>query len=205
LVYDIAPKKKPLAYTKTAEFKFLGDYGSSDDITGGMGLEGALEFRKFVEAGGVLITLGQASAFPAEYGITRMVEAARTSPQFYAPGPIVNAEVLRPGHPIFYGYGEKTVPVRWANGPLLTVPPIDRAQQVLMQFPGGDANVLSGLMKGANEIRNRPAIVDMPVEGGRVILFATNPCYRWQNFGEFRMLFNAIINYKSLGKAQPTK
>ena len=68
-----------------------------------------------------------------------------------------------------------------------------------MQFPGGDMNVLSGLMKGANEIRNRPAIVDVPVGQGRVILFATNPCYRWQNFGEFRMLFNAIVNYKSLG------
>ena len=205
LVYDIAPKKRALAYTKTAEFKFLGDYGSSDDITGGMGLEGAVEFRKFVEAGGVLITLGQGSSFAAEYGITRTVEASRPSPQFYAPGPIVNAEVLRPAHPIFYGYTEKTLPVRWANGPLLTVPRIDRAQQVLMQFPGGDANVLSGLMKGANEIRNRPAIVDVPVEKGHVILFATNPCYRWQNFGEFRMLFNAIINYKNLGKAQPTE
>ena len=74
-----------------------------------------------------------------------------------------------------------------------------------MQFPGGDTNVLSGLMKGANEIRNRPAIVDVPVEKGHVILFATNPCYRWQNFGEFRMLFNAILNYKNLGKVQPTK
>jgi hypothetical protein len=205
LVYDIAPKNKPLAYTKTAEFKFLGDYGSSDDISGGMGLEGAVEFRKFVEAGGVLITLGQASAFPAEYGITRTVEAGRPSAQFYAPGPIVNAEVLRPENPIFYGYTERTLPVRWASGPLLTVPRIDRAQQVLMQFPGGDTNVLSGLMKGANEIRNRPAIVDVPVEKGRVILFATNPCYRWQNFGEFRMLFNAILNYKNLGKVQPTK
>jgi hypothetical protein len=37
LVYDIAPKKKPIAYTKTADSKFLGDYGSSEDITGGMG------------------------------------------------------------------------------------------------------------------------------------------------------------------------
>ena len=91
------------------------------------------------------------------------------------------------------------MPVRWANGPLLTVPRIDRAQQVLMQFPGGDANVLSGLMKGSAEIHNRPAIVDVPVGRGRVILFATNPCYRWQNFGEFRMLFNAIINYNSNG------
>lgn len=148
LVYDIAPKKIPLAYTKTTAFKFLGDYGSSDDITGGMSLEGAVEFRKFVEAGGVLITLGESSAFPAEYGITRTIDAARPSAQFYAPGPIVNAEILRAAHPIFYGYREKTVPVRWANGALLTVPRIDRAQQqVLMQFPGGDANVLSGLMK----------------------------------------------------------
>jgi hypothetical protein len=71
-----------------------------------------------------------------------------------------------------------------------------------MQFPGGDTNVLSGLMKGANEIRNRPAIVDVSVGQGRVILFATNPCYRWQNFGEFRMLFNAIINYKYAGDGQ---
>ena len=199
LVYDIAPKKRPLAYTRTAESKFLGEYGSSDDITGGMGLDGAVEFRKFVEAGGVLITLGESSAFPAEYGITRTIEAGRPSNQFYAPGPIVNAEVLRATHPIFYGYAEKTMPVRWANGPLLTVPRADRPQEVLMQFPGGDMNVLSGLMKGANEIRNRPAIVDVPAGQGRVILFATNPCYRWQNFGEFRMLFNAIVNYKSLG------
>ena len=85
------------------------------------------------------------------------------------------------------------MPVRWANGPLLTVPRTDR-QQILMQFPGGDANVLSGLMRGANEIRNRPAIVDVPVGQGSVVMFATNPCYRWQNFGEFRMLFNVLLN-----------
>ncbi len=198
LVFDITPKKIPLAYTKTDRFKYLGDYGSSPDITGGMGLEGAAEFRKFVEQGGVLITLGAASQFPPDFGITRDIEAGRTSAQFYAPGPIVQAEVLKPANPIFYGYTEKTMPVRWANGPLLTVPEQDREQQILMKFPGGDASVLSGLMKGANEIRNKPAIVDVPVGDGQVILFATNPCYRWQNLGEFRMLFNAVMNYKNL-------
>ncbi len=197
LVYDLAPKTKPLAYTKSDKFRYLGDYGSSEDITGGMGLDGAVEFRKFVEAGGVLITLGEASGFPAEFGITRSIEASRTSAQFYAPGPIINAEVLKPAHPVFYGYTEKTMSVRWANGPLLTVPRADRGQ-ILMQFPGGDTNVLSGLMRGATEIRNRPAIVDVPVGQGTVLMFATNPCYRWQNFGEFRMLFNAILNYGNL-------
>jgi hypothetical protein len=53
------------------------------------------------------------------------------------------------------------------------------------QAPGGDENVLSGLMKDAGEIDNRPAIVDVPVGQGRVLLFNTNPCYRWQNLGEF--------------------
>jgi hypothetical protein len=195
LVYDIEPKSKPIAYNKTPEFKFLGDYGSSDDITGGMGLAGVVEFQKFVEEGGLLITMGVSSAFPPEFGVTRRVEAARTSAQFYAPGPIVNAEVVRPTHPVFYGYTEKTLPVRWANGPLLTVAREDREQQILMRFPGGDANVLSGLMKGANEISGRPAIVDTPVGQGHVLMFATNPCYRWQNVGEFRMLFNALLNF----------
>ncbi len=202
LVYDIEPKKQPLAYTKTDKFKFLGDYGSSPDITGGMGLEGVLEFQKFVDQGGLLITLGVASDFPAEFGITRRVEAAHTSAQFYAPGAIVQAEVLRPTHPIFYGYTEKTMPVRWAGGPLLTVPQADRDQETLMRFPGGDSSVLSGVMRGANEIRNRPAILDVPVGQGQVLLFATNPCYRWQNLGEFRMLFNAVLNYNDF-KAKP--
>lgn len=198
LVFDIEPKKIPLAYTKTDKFKYLGDYGSSPDITGGMGLEGVVEFQKFVDKGGVLITLGVSSSFPAEFGLTRRVEATHTSPQFYAPGPIVEADVLKPEHPIFYGYTEKTMPVRWANGPLLTVPQTDRGE-ILMRFPGGDQSVLSGFMKGANEIRNRPAIVDVPVGEGRVVMFATNPCYRWQNLGEFRMLFNAVLNFDDLG------
>ena len=73
-----------------------------------------------------------------------------------------------------------------------------------MEFPGGPKNVLSGLMNGAEEIKNRPAIVDVPVGSGQVLMFATNPVYRWQNFGEFRMLYNALFNYKSLGLGAPT-
>jgi zinc carboxypeptidase len=198
IVYDIEPKSKPIAYTKTDRFKNLGAYGESEDITGGMGLQGVAEFEKFINAGGLLITMGTASFFPAEFGLTRTIEAGRTSSQFYAPGPIVEAEILQPGHPIFYGYTKKTLPVRYANGPLLQIPERDRARLALMQFTGGEKSVLSGLMRGPAEIRNRPAIVDAPVGNGRVILFATNPCYRWQNHGEFNMLFNAVMNYNDI-------
>jgi hypothetical protein len=88
--------------------------------------------------------------------------------------------------------------VRYANGPLLNVPERDRARQILLRFPGGDKSVLSGLMRGANEITNRPAIVDVPTGQGRVLLFAGNPCYRWQNHGEFNLLFNAVLHFNDL-------
>ncbi len=199
LVFDLEPKAKPLAYKKTERFKFLGMYGESDDITGGMGLPGVAELQKFVEEGGVLVTLGAASYFPPEFGLARRVDAARPSAQFYAPGPVVQAEILKPANPIFYGYDRKTLPVRWAGGPLLRVPDEDKGQ-VLMQFPGGDASVLSGLMRGAAEIRNRPAVVEVPLGKGQLIIFATNPCYRWENLGEFNMLFNTILHWNDLGR-----
>jgi hypothetical protein len=194
LVFDLDPRPRPLAYTRSERFPTHGAYGSSEEITGGIGLPGVLELERFVREGGLLITLGQASFFPPEFGLTRRLEASRPSPQFYAPGPIVEAEVLTPTHPLFYGYREKTLPVRYANGPLLTVRAPDQGQ-VLMRFPGTDASVLSGHIRGIGEIRQRPAIVEVPVEKGRVLLFATNPCYRWQNHGEFRLLFNALLHH----------
>jgi hypothetical protein len=200
IVFDVESKGKPLAYTKSAEFPTLGMYGESDDISGGMGLPGVVEFDNFVKKGGVLITLGASSYFPAEYGITQAVDAGRPTQQFYAPGPIVEAEILKPMHPIFYGYTQKIVPVRYANGPLLRLPEEDRTKWVLARFPGTDKSVLSGLMKGVAETRNRPAIVDVPVGQGRVVLFATNPCYRWQNLGEFNMLANSILHFNDFPK-----
>src|SRR5262249_36451527 len=58
LVFDIDSRGTPIAYRKSEQFKNLGMYGESDDITGGMGLEGVAELDRFVRAGGVLVTLG---------------------------------------------------------------------------------------------------------------------------------------------------
>src|SRR5204862_4853313 len=93
LVFDIEPRATPIAYKKSDEFRTLGMYGESDDITGGMGLEGVAEIDKFVKAGGVLVTLGASSFFPAEFGRTPTVEAPRTSAQFYSPGALVDSDI----------------------------------------------------------------------------------------------------------------
>jgi hypothetical protein len=197
LVFDIPVRGKPLPYTRTAEYPTQGAYGSSPDIRGGMGLAGLEELRKFVEAGGTLITLGEASAVPGEFGLTPQVEVSRPTKAFYAPGPIVTAKVLKPKNPIFYGYPEGPMTVRWASAALLSLP-LREQNNVLLSFPGGDKAVQSGLMVGASEVKDRPAIVDLPVGEGQVLMFATNPVYRWQNFGEYRMLWNALFSYRTL-------
>ena len=198
LIFDIEPKPgKTYAYTKDPAYPTLGQYGEAEDISGGMGLPGVGELDKFVNEGGTLITLGASSFLPADFGITRTVTAARVSTSFYAPGPIVEAEITNPTHPIFYGYTDRVVPVRWAGGPLLTVPADERRRTVLAQFPGQDKSVLSGLMRGVAETRMRPAIIDEQVGQGRVVLFSTNPAYRWQNLGEFNMLVNSMLHTKA--------
>ena len=197
LVFDLPMRGKPLPYTKTARSKYLGDYGSSPDIRGGMGLDGLEELRKFVEAGGTLITLGESSSVPPTFGLTPDIDVERPSKSFYAPGPLVTAKVLAPANPIFYGYTDETLPVRWATSELLSVHLLYK-NDVLMEFPGGPKSVQSGLMAGAEEIKHRPALVDFSLGAGQIVLFATNPVYRWENFGEFRMLYNAMFNYKDL-------
>jgi hypothetical protein len=196
-----APAARPVPYQKTDKYKFLGDYGSSPDITGGMGGEGVDAFAKFLEAGGTLICTSQAVQFATELGLARTVDASgQPTPNFYAPRPLVNAEVVKPEHPVFYGYTGTTLPVKYLGGPLMSVGQPDQGA-VLARYAGGDANVLSGLMRGADEIVNRPFAIDVPggYSGkGRVVLFSNNPIYRWQNHAEFNMVFNALLNWNDL-------
>ncbi len=201
LVIDIPKADKPLAYEKTDKFKFLGDYGSSPDITGGMGAAGVAEFEKFTAAGGVLVTLGASSAFPPDFGLTPTIDTSNTSARFYAPGPIVNADIVHPEDPIFYGYSAKTVPVRYANGPLLRMSAQMDKDDVLMRFPGGESSVLSGLFNGADDIKGRAAVVVTPAGKGEIVMFTTNPVWRWQNMGEYRMIFNTLMNFRNLAPA----
>jgi hypothetical protein len=196
------PAARPVPYKKNEKYKFLGMYGETDDLTGGMGAEGVEAFQRFLDGGGTLVTMGNAVRFPTELGMARTVDAsASTSSAFYAPRPIVNAEVLRLDHPVFYGYTDRIMPLKYFAGPLMTVGEPDR-RNVLARYVGGDDAVLSGLMRGADEIRERPFAVEVPggFSGkGRVVMFASNPIYRWQNHGEFNMVFNTLLNWNDMG------
>jgi hypothetical protein len=78
------------------------------------------------------------------------------------------------------------------------VPPQLRPR-VVLRFASDEKNLLvSGMLAGANELANRPAVVDVPVGRGHVVMFATNPMWRHQTQGEFFLIFNAALNYNNL-------
>src|SRR4030095_1933178 len=144
-----------------------------------------------------------------ELALPRTVDAAgNTSDQFYAPRPIGNAEIVRLDHPVFYGYPDKIIPIKYLGGPIMSVSAPDQ-NSVLARYVGGDEAVLSRLMQRPAELRQKPFAIDVPggfTGKGRVVLFANNPIYRWQNHGEFNMVFNSVMNWNDLtgSTAKPT-
>ncbi len=191
------PSARPQPYQKSDKYKFLGMYGETPDMSGGFGQEGVDAFAKFLEAGGTLIAASGAIRFPIEFGWARTIDAEQVT-GVTAQRPIIQAEISRPDHPIFYGYAEKSIPIKYVGGTVLRVGVADQAN-ILGRYVGGDSSILSGLMVGADQLRQRAFAADVPnaYNGkGRVILFASNPIYRWQNHGEFNMIFNSILNWK---------
>ena len=87
---------------------------------------------------------------------------------------------------------------RLQQGAFFTPPEL--RPRVILRFASDEKNLLiSGMLAGGSELANAPAIVDVPVGRGHVVLFATNPMWRHQTQGSFFLLFNAALNYDHLG------
>jgi Zinc carboxypeptidase len=129
----------PMPFRKTPATPAFGSPAESDDITGGIGYTGLAELERFVDSGGLLITLGSGSMLPLEGGIVRGVRresggvprstqgggaasaAASQSAVTRTPGAHVRVSFARPGHPIAYGYAARTWVFR-QNFPLYSLP-----------------------------------------------------------------------------------
>ncbi|MDQ2856169.1 MAG: hypothetical protein M3R68_07550 [Acidobacteriota bacterium] len=95
------------------------------------------------------------------------------------------------------GEEQLTEEQRRALGPYLTPP--DQRPRVVLRFASDEKNLLiSGMLAGGSELANAPAIIDVPVGRGHVVMFANNPMWRHQTQGSFFLLFNAALNFDSL-------
>jgi hypothetical protein len=134
------------------------------------------------------------------------------------PGAHVRVTFDRTHHPISYGYPTHTWVFR-QNFPLYNTPrrwlrmaycttcldgPEDRSG-IVMEW--GDSEnktfVVSGQAWGEENLIGRPAILDMPVGKGHVVVFNFNPMHRDLNRGDQRLLWNAILNWQAILAAKP--
>lgn len=77
------------------------------------------------------------------------------------------------------------------------IPPGQRPRVVLRYSEARDL-LVSGLLDGGDEIAQRAAVIDSPLERGHVVLFSLNPFWRGQTSGSYFLVFNAILNFDSL-------
>ena len=115
------PKNGPdaIPYKKTALTPNLGVEDQSDDIRGGMGIEGLTELVKFVEAGGTLITEGSTTTILPDYGIVSGVTVEHPT-TLYAKGALMRGMIADKKSPIVYGYGGDQMPVYFSQDPVLS-------------------------------------------------------------------------------------
>jgi hypothetical protein len=213
IIGGIDPRHSPLAYTKTPEYPSLGVPTASPDITGGITFRGVQNIDEFVHKGGVLITLGGASALPFEGGIARDVSHARTK-DLFTPGSELKARFRRPDHPLAYGYKATTLAFR-EDRTLYQVRRADESRIVLQwgteekQDDDEDSShkaeelVASGGIKGSSEIEGKPALLDIPTGKGRIIAFDFDPFHRYQTVASFRLVWNAILNWSHFPPTPP--
>ncbi len=194
-----SPAARPQPYQKSDKYKFLGGYGETADMSGGFGPAGVDAFEKFLESGGTIIATQNAVRFPIEFGFAGTVDV-ETPTGMNAQKPLIQAEISRTDHPVFYGYEKKIFPIKFGASQVFRVGVANQGN-VLARYVGGEASVLSGLFVGSDSIKQKPFAVDIPSAfkgNGRVIMFANNPIYRWQNHGEFNMVFNSIMNWNDV-------
>lgn len=271
LVRGLAKRGHPIPWKKSDLTPNLGSEDSSDDIRGGMELTGVQNLQRFLEEGGLLVTVGSNSAVPIDFSLVEGVSIAQ-SQQLQARGGVYNTVFADKASPIAYGYSEKLA-VYFNQAPLFQVqdplagfrgfgggregpgsssgrpsgrgsltdpdvpqgrplnmgaapepprrsgegewddqipeefreqarnllPPPHLRPRVVLRFAPEKDLWVSGMLAGASELANRPAVVDLPVGKGHVVMFANNPMWRQQTNGSFFLLFNAALNFNHLG------
>ena len=258
----------PIPWQKSDLTPNMGDSpDTTADMRGGMGIIGVAHLQKFIESGGLFVTIGNNATIPIDFGITEGVSISE-SRTLMARGSVMNATFADRKSPIAYGYDEKLA-VYFNQAPLLQVsalggfggggggggqggqaqgrptgrgsatdpdvpqgrapvvippaapnpdgipeefrnqlagqlPPANLRPRIVLRFAAERELLVSGMLAGGSELANRPAVVDIPVGKGHVVMFANNPMWRHQTHGSFALLFNAALNYDNLGAGRMT-
>lgn len=111
---------KPLPWKTTALTPNLGHIDSTDDIRPGLGESGVAKLKRFVQAGGLLITAEDTAQFAIDVGLAPGVFVTKTD-KLKVVGSVLQAKFVDRGSPISAGYGRDDLALYSAAGQSFTV------------------------------------------------------------------------------------
>ena len=93
----------PIPYQNTADTPNIGTWAQTDDTRIGMGLEGLMHLRKFIDAGGAFIASNSSADFAITNNFTYGVTANRPATTTRVVGSLLRTKLVDETSPIVYG------------------------------------------------------------------------------------------------------
>jgi hypothetical protein len=145
---------------------------------------------------------------PLAYGYPETISVLRgDEPAYETREADLGWVVLRWGSEPPRYYDEKTPDDGpWAEGAKEVIDAekaLPRAEPLAAAGERQEELVVSGGMKGGEEIEGKPAILDVPVGKGRVVAFNFDPIHRLMTRSDFRLVWNLILNWNDLPPPLP--
>jgi len=160
----------------------------------GIKKEGVEKVKEFVEAGGTLITLNEASNFALEelkLPLANVLKDIKPT-DFFCPGSTLKVKVDTCSS-LAYGLPEDCL-ILFRGGLAFAVKPGESNEnyKVVVNYP--DERLLqSGWLIGEQHLSRKAAMIEAKQGKGRIILYGFSPQYRAQTHGTFKLFFNALI------------
>ena len=159
----------------------------------GIGAEGVAAIRDFVQKGGTLVTLNNATSFPVDrLGIgVRNVLAGKSTKEFWCPGSTLKA-TFDNSNPIAYGMPARGLAL-YLDSPAFEIT-AQNSENYATVVRYADRELLeSGWLVGEENLARRAAVVSVKMGEGRVVLLGFPVQHRAQMHGTYKLLFNALV------------
>ena len=161
-----------------------------DPYVGGLGGDGEQALDRFVREGGRIVAIENATDYVADIfnlGVSSAVERLSQT-NFYIPGSILGMRP-EPGHALNEGLPGSLG--AWFSRESRAFEVSDPSVRVTARFSGGNP-LRSGWLLGPEHVAGKPAVLEVSVGEGSLVLFGFQPNYRAQTVATWPMLFNAL-------------
>ena len=161
---------------------------------GGIGKEGIEALKKFVEKGGVLVTLNNACnlIFEEFKPPARNALKGIDRKNFFCPTSLLKIQIDNKS-PLGYGMPKEAAAMFSRSLAISTrIPSGEWDRKVVASFPEKDI-LMSGWLLGEDVIARKAAVVDVKYKKGRIILIGLRCQFRAQSHGTYKFLLNALL------------